>query len=77
MHELSSCETIAEIVCRHAGGRPVVSVQIQVGHLRQVVPDALAFGWTMTVQGTPLGGVRLSRQVSRLGGTAEQQHPHP
>lgn len=42
MHELSLCRSIVSISARHAQGRPVVSVRVRVGHLRQVVPDTLA-----------------------------------
>ena len=30
---------------RHAGERPVSRVVVRIGHLRQVVPDALTFSW--------------------------------
>ena len=43
MHELSLSRAIAEICLRHAEGRRVASVRVRVGHLRQVVPDTLAF----------------------------------
>lgn len=47
MHELSLCQAIAGVVKSHAAGRPVSVVRVQVGALRQVVPDALAFSWTL------------------------------
>ena len=34
-------------------------VRVDVGHLRQVVPDTLRHSWEMVVFGTPLDGVPL------------------
>ncbi len=59
MHELSLCEAIAEKVVMRATGRPIARVVVQVGHLRQVVPDALAFCWTMITDGTELDGSQM------------------
>lgn len=47
MHELSLCQAIAGVVKPHAAGRRVDVVRVRVGALRQVVPDALAFCWTL------------------------------
>ena len=54
MHELSLCEAIAATVSRHAGDRDATGVVVRIGHLRQVVPDALSFCWTMLTEGTDL-----------------------
>ncbi len=59
MHELSLCEAIATTVTRHAGPREATAVVVRVGHLRQVVPDALTFCWTMLTDGTDLQGCAL------------------
>jgi len=56
MHELSVCEAIAGAVNRHAEGQPVTSVLVRIGHLRQIVPDALTFSWLMMTTGTDLEG---------------------
>ncbi len=45
MHELTICNAIARTAARHAEGRSVAQVTVQIGHLRQVVPDALQFSW--------------------------------
>ena len=59
MHELAIAQSIAAIAQRHAAGRRVSRVQVSVGHLRQVVPDALAFAFELVAQGTELEGAEL------------------
>ena len=52
MHELSIAGAIVRIACNHAGDRRIETVEIKVGHLRQVVPDSLAFAFTLVAEGT-------------------------
>ena len=59
MHELALAEAIAGIAERHAQGRPVTRVEVAVGRLRQVVPDALSFGFELVTAGTALDGAEL------------------
>jgi len=59
VHELSLCEAIAATVTRHAGERTASCVVVRIGHLRQAVPDALSFAWTMLTEGTDLEGCAL------------------
>ena len=59
MHELAIADAVVGIVSRHAGGRRVAAVEVQVGHLRQVVPDALAFAFTLVAEGTDAEGAEL------------------
>jgi hydrogenase nickel incorporation protein HypA/HybF len=59
VHELSLCTAIAKIAHQAAAGRPVERVRVDIGHLRQVVPDTLRHSWDMVVFGTPLDGVPL------------------
>ena len=47
VHELSLCRAIAGVVKTHAGDRRVDVVRVQVGALRQVVPETLSFCWTL------------------------------
>jgi hydrogenase nickel incorporation protein HypA/HybF len=47
MHELSLCQAIAGVVKPYAEGRHVDIVRVQIGALRQVVPDSLTFCWTL------------------------------
>lgn len=56
MHELSICHAISGIAERHAAGRPVQRVCIDVGGLRQVVPGTLTYCWEIVVTDTPLEG---------------------
>jgi hydrogenase nickel incorporation protein HypA/HybF len=59
VHELSICTAIAKIADRAAAGRPVERVRVDIGYLRQVVPDTLSHSWEMVVFGTPFEGVPL------------------
>jgi hydrogenase nickel incorporation protein HypA/HybF len=59
VHELSIAQAIVDIASRHARGRRVYRVQLRVGHLRQVVPSALAFAFELLTEGTPLEGAEL------------------
>ena len=59
MHELAIAESVVSIVERNAAGRRVVSVELKVGHLRQVVPPRSTFAFELLVQGTALEGAEL------------------
>jgi hydrogenase nickel incorporation protein HypA/HybF len=59
MHELSIAGAIVAIAERHAAGRRVTAVEVRVGHLRQVVPDSLAFAFELVAEGTALEGAEL------------------
>lgn len=59
MHELSLCGSIYEIADRAAAGRPVAVIHLQVGQLRQVVPETLSYCWTLVADQTDLAGSQL------------------
>lgn len=59
MHELSICSSIAGIATRHAAGRTVAVIHVQIGQLRQIVPDTLVYCWDLVTAGTPLAGSRI------------------
>jgi hydrogenase nickel incorporation protein HypA/HybF len=59
VHELSVCDAIVGSTMKRAHGRPVKQVTVRIGHLRQVVPDALQFGWEVLTEGTDLKGCQL------------------
>jgi hydrogenase nickel incorporation protein HypA/HybF len=68
LHELAIAESVVEISSRHADGRQVTKVYLKVGHLRQVVPSALAFSFELVAQGTPVEGAELEiREVPATG----------
>ena len=60
MHELAIAESVVHIASRHADGRQVTKVYLKVGHLRQVVPSALAFSFELVAKGTPVEGAELA-----------------
>ena len=59
MHELSIAEAVVGIASRHANGRRVHKVELKVGYLRQVVPDALQFAFELVTNDTELKGAEL------------------
>jgi hydrogenase nickel incorporation protein HypA/HybF len=63
VHELSVASAIVDTATRHADGRRVTSVQLRVGHLRQVVPESLAFYFEHVARGTQCEGARLEQEV--------------
>ncbi len=60
MHEVALATQLSEVVARHTAGRHVTEVHIEVGALRQVVPETLAHAWGFVVRGTQLGDARLA-----------------
>ena len=69
MHELAIAQSVVTIADRHADGRRVASVQLKVGHLRQVVPSALSFAFELVAEGTALEGAKLEIDVVPAAGT--------
>jgi hydrogenase nickel incorporation protein HypA/HybF len=68
LHELAIAESVVQIADRHADGRRVTKVYLKVGHLRQVVPSALAFSFELVAQGTPIEGAQLEmEEVPAIG----------
>ena len=69
MHELSLSSAVVNTVVKHAGGRPVTSVHMRIGGLRQVVPETLAFYFELVARGTVCEGARLEQELipARLG----------
>ncbi len=59
VHELSVCDAIVGTTLKRAQGRRVTQVVVRIGYLRQVVPDALQFGWEMLTESTDLKGCAL------------------
>jgi hydrogenase nickel incorporation protein HypA/HybF len=68
MHELAIADSVVRIGCAHAAGRKVRTVELKVGHLRQVVPSALEFAFALVAEGTELEGSELRMEVVPAGG---------
>jgi len=59
VHELSLCQAIADTAIAYAGDHPILGVYVQIGYLRQVVPDTLRFSWDIVAEGGALKGCEL------------------
>ena len=59
MHELSICAAIAGTVRDHAGERRVRTVNLRIGHFRQIVPETLAYCWEIHTRASDLEGCGL------------------
>jgi hydrogenase nickel incorporation protein HypA/HybF len=60
MHEMSITQEIIQICQKHAGSRQVRSLDIEIGELSSVVPDAVEFCFEACSSGTTLEGARLN-----------------
>ena len=69
MHEMSITQGIIDICEQHAGGRRVLSVDVEIGELSSVVPDAIEFCFEACSQGTPLEGARIN--IIRIPGRGQ------
>ncbi|WP_223983913.1 hydrogenase maturation nickel metallochaperone HypA [Arthrobacter sp. NicSoilB8] len=59
MHELSITQSLIEAVLDRIGERKVTAVNVQVGPLSGVLPDAMRFCFDVASAGTPLAGAQL------------------
>jgi hydrogenase nickel incorporation protein HypA/HybF len=59
VHELSLADAVVAIARDHARGRRVAAVDVKIGRLRQVVPDALEFAFELVAAGTEVEGAEL------------------
>lgn len=60
MHEMAITQGIIELCERHAGGRRILSVSVEIGELSAVVPDAIQFCFEACSSGSVLEGSRLT-----------------
>ena len=72
MHELAIAESVVQVASRHADGRQVTKVYLKVGHLRQVVPSALAFSFELVAQGTTVEGAELEMEEIPVTGRCRE-----
>ncbi len=63
MHELALSRTIVDTVLRHAAGRPVRAVRLEVGALRQIIPEYLAFNLEIVARGTACEGAVFEQEA--------------
>ncbi|MGY4712261.1 hydrogenase maturation nickel metallochaperone HypA [Mycolicibacterium sp. CBM1] len=63
MHELSLCHAIAGVVKPYAAGRRVDVVRVQVGALRQVVPESLSFCWGLVRENESMPEAELELEL--------------
>lgn len=63
MHELSLSSAIVNTAARHASGRRVSLVSLRVGQLRQVVPETLAFYFSLVARDTVCEDARLAQEL--------------
>jgi hydrogenase nickel incorporation protein HypA/HybF len=63
MHELSVSSAVVDTVLKHAEGRRVTVVSLRIGHLRQVVPESLAFYFELVSRETLCEGARLEQEL--------------
>ena len=64
MHEFSIAEALAAQVLRHAPpGARIREVEIRVGVLRGLEPEAMAMSWEAVTMDTPLAGASLVMDV--------------
>jgi hydrogenase nickel incorporation protein HypA/HybF len=59
MHELSITQSLIDAVLDRTGERTVTAVNLRVGPLSGVLPDAMRFCFDVASAGTPLAGARL------------------
>ncbi len=60
MHEMSITQGIIELCLDHAGGRRISSLDIEIGELSSVVPEAIEFCFEACSRETLLEGARLN-----------------
>ena len=67
MHELAITQSVVDMVVDRTAGRRIATVQVQVGELSGVVPDAMLFCYELVTAGTDLEGSAW-RSSARRGG---------
>ncbi len=64
MHELSIAQSIVAQVVKLINKNTAKTVEVEVGEMSGVDPDALSFAFPMAVEGTPIAGVKLKIRKS-------------
>lgn len=71
MHEMSITQGIIDLCIEHAEGRRVRSLEVEIGELGSVVPEAIEFCFEACSRETLLEGARLN--IIRVPGTGQCQ----
>lgn len=71
MHEMAITQGIIDLCLEHAGGRQVRSLEVEIGELSSVVPDAIEFCFEACSCETLLEGARLT--IIRIPGRGQCQ----
>lgn len=66
MHEMSITQGIVDLCMQHAGGRRILSLEVDIGELSSVVPEAIEFCFEACSKDTLLEGARLA--ITRIPG---------
>jgi hydrogenase nickel incorporation protein HypA/HybF len=69
MHEMSITQGIIELCLQHAGGRRITSLEVEIGELSTVVPEAIEFCFAACSRDTLLEGAELA--IMRIPGRGE------
>lgn len=59
----SPSAAVVDAAVWHAAGRRVLLVSVRLGHLRQVIPESLAFSFDVVARGTLCEGATLECEV--------------
>ncbi len=71
MHEMVIIQGIIDLCLEHAGGRRVRSLEVEIGELGSVVPEAIEFCFEACSCDTKVEGARLT--IIRVPGRGECQ----
>jgi hydrogenase nickel incorporation protein HypA/HybF len=75
MHEMSITQGIIELCLEHANGKRVLSLDVEIGELSSMVPEAIEFCFEACSQDTLLEGAKLNIiRVPGIGFCQECQH---
>jgi len=75
MHEMSIAQSLASLLeeeMEKAGARVLKSVRLEIGQMSAIVPEALAFGFEIVTQGTPMEGAELIMERVPLKGSCRE-----
>jgi hydrogenase nickel incorporation protein HypA/HybF len=72
MHELGITENIIEIALKHAQGKKINRITLEIGQLSAILPDSIEFCFDACRLGTPLENTLL--EIIEIPGLAHCHH---